>query len=152
MKKTVKILLIGCAMLLTMSSTCEEEIAGRAASSEVIIDLDPAGFRDMMIEEPGMLIDVRTPEEFTEAHIAGAVNIDISSDEFKPAINALDKDKPYYVYCHAGARSVTAACYMEEIGFTRIYNLQDGIASWMQLRMPVIREVVPDLGLPQAAN
>lgn len=135
-----------------MAPSCREEVAERAVSSEVITDLDPVSFQAQMKTEPGTLIDVRTPEEYNEVYIADAVNIDINSDEFKPAINALDKNKTYYVYCHAGARSVTAACYMEEIGFTRIYNLEEGISSWIRVGLPVIREAVPGIGLPQAIN
>jgi rhodanese-related sulfurtransferase len=76
------------------------------------------------------LIDVRTPAEFKQGHIEGALNIDVSSAGFGKNIGQLDKDKPVYIYCRSGQRSNTAAKKMEQAGFNTIYDLKDGINSW----------------------
>lgn len=76
------------------------------------------------------LVDVRTSQEFLEGHIEGAVNIDVNRPEFSTEIQKMDKSKPVYIYCRSGKRSASAADKMEELGFTRIYDLSGGIISW----------------------
>lgn len=77
-----------------------------------------------------VIIDVRTPGEFQSGHIPNALNIDISSAEFPEKINALDRNKDYYVYCRSGGRSTTACQYMASLGFAKVNNLYGGILSY----------------------
>lgn len=65
---------------------------------------------DRMINENNseIILDVRTPEEFTEGHISGAVLINVNDAQFKHRINELDKSKTILVYCAAGIRSEKA--------------------------------------------
>jgi len=76
------------------------------------------------------LIDVRTPEEFTEGYIQGAINIDYRNENFKQLIEKVDKTKPVAVYCGRGGRSGSCATYMKNAGFTKIYDLDGGITRW----------------------
>lgn len=150
MKTIANLLLTGFIALICMANSCADDTEQTEGSTtEVIVDLDPLAFQQQMKTEPGKLIDVRTSEEFEEAHIPGAVNIDINGDDFKQAINALDMNEVYYVYCQAGSRSVTACGYMEEIGFSRLNNLEGGISAWMDMNLPVIRQSLPVNDLPQ---
>lgn len=77
-----------------------------------------------------VIIDVRTPGEYASGHIPNAINIDIASAEFPDKINALDRNKDYYVYCRSGGRSATACQYMSSVGFKNVYNLYGGILSY----------------------
>lgn len=77
-----------------------------------------------------VIIDVRTPGEYAAGHIPNAINIDIASAEFPDKINALDRNKDYYVYCRSGGRSATACQYMSSVGFKNVYNLYGGILSY----------------------
>ena len=72
---------------------------------------------------PSVIIDVRTPEEFAEGHIEGALNIDVSSDSFGESIAALDMSDSYGVYCRSGNRSAQAVARMEAAGFTDVHDL-----------------------------
>lgn len=54
-------------------------------------------------------VDARTPQEFIEGHIPGAVNIDINSKDFIRQAASLDKTSPVAVYCRSGRRSKVAA-------------------------------------------
>lgn len=91
------------------------------------------------LRQPGaQLIDVRSPEEYKEKHIAEATNININGDNFEASINKLDKTKPLYLYCLAGSRSAKAAELAKANGFTLVYNLEGGINSWIKETKPVV--------------
>lgn len=82
-------------------------------------------------DDNAFLLDVRTPEEFDESHIPGAVNIDIYKGQgFVYELEELDKSKTYYVYCRSGARSAKACEIMNELGFDNTFNLLGGIMAW----------------------
>lgn len=66
------------------------------------------------------VIDVRTPQEFAEGHLAGAVNIDLQSPDFKQQIAALPRDRSYLVYCRSGNRSGVAVLQMKALGFADV--------------------------------
>jgi rhodanese-related sulfurtransferase len=76
------------------------------------------------------LIDVRTPAEFNQGHVKGALNMDVTDANFEKDLQQLDKQKPVYIYCRSGHRSNTAAKRMEKACFNTIYDLKDGINSW----------------------
>lgn len=76
------------------------------------------------------LIDVRTKMEFEDGHIPGSVNIDLYDPSFQKKLDALDKDKTYYVYCRSGNRSAHACNMMAKHGFKDLYNLKGGMIYW----------------------
>lgn len=84
-----------------------------------------------------LLLDVRTPEEYAEAHIKGAKNIDWQGEHFSTEIAKLDKTQPVYVYCRSGKRSAEAAKQMRKDGFVKVYELSGGIMSWEEAGKPV---------------
>ena len=84
-----------------------------------------------------VIIDVRTPEEFAQGHLANAINIDSYSDTFRDELNNLDKDKTYLVYCAVGSRSASALVIMQELGFMEAYNMLGGINQWQAEGLPI---------------
>lgn len=84
-----------------------------------------------------VLLDVRTPEEFAAGHLEGAKNIDYKDTGFGAKMAALDKSKPYLVYCHSGRRSAAASEQMAAAGFSKVYNLDGGIEAWQAAGQPV---------------
>jgi phage shock protein E len=96
------------------------------SSSQGVTDLGAEEFISQSQAEGVVLIDVRTPEEFNEGHIAGALNIDVQSSSFDSVIAALDKSVTYALYCRSGNRSGVAASKMSDAGFTSILNAQVG--------------------------
>ncbi|CAG4989176.1 Thiosulfate sulfurtransferase GlpE [Dyadobacter sp. CECT 9275] len=76
------------------------------------------------------LLDVRTPGEYKEGHLANAVNIDYKNEAFREKIALLDKSRPVFVYCLAGARSAAASKILKENGFKEIYDMQGGYLKW----------------------
>jgi len=77
-----------------------------------------------------ILIDVRTPDEFTSERIEGAINIDFRNDDFKERIKTLDKERTYYLYCGSGTRSAGSMVQMNELGIDEAYHLDGGLKAW----------------------
>jgi rhodanese-related sulfurtransferase len=84
-----------------------------------------------------VILDVRTPEEFAEGHIKGAVNLDVQSPAFEKGLRALDRKKSYLVYCRTGNRSRRAILTMETLGFRSIFHMNEGIVMWKQQNLPL---------------
>ena len=80
--------------------------------------------------EDVQLVDVRTPEEHDEIHIANSQNIDFKSPTFEEDILKLDKKKPVILYCKSGNRSGKCAKKLIDAGFEKIYDLEGGISKW----------------------
>jgi len=68
------------------------------------------------------VIDVRTPAEFAEGHLDGALNIDVQAMDFASRIQELDAAGTYVVYCRSGNRSGQAIEQMKTMGFTNLTN------------------------------
>ena len=83
------------------------------------------------------VIDVRTPEEFSEGHIKGAQNIDIASPTFKADLDKLDRTKTYLVHCAAGGRSTRSLSILNQLGFKSIVHLDGGLNGWRKAGLPV---------------
>ncbi len=68
-----------------------------------------------LVANGALLLDVRTPEEFRERHLDGAVNIPVQ--ELPTRLRELGaKDRPVVVYCRSGARSASAAVLIKGAG------------------------------------
>ena len=86
-----------------------------------------------------VILDVRTPEEFSEGHLKNAINIDVDNDNFKTEISKLNKSTPVYVYCYAGGRGSTAGKELVKAGFKEVYNMDGGIKEWEEAGLPIIK-------------
>ena len=88
------------------------------------IDLSPSEFLAQR-DADAPVLDVRTPEEFAEGHLAGAVNVDVRSPEFASQVEALDlpTDAPVYLYCKSGGRSGQATAALRQLGHTGALNV-----------------------------
>jgi rhodanese-related sulfurtransferase len=104
-------------------------LAGCSSSSSTN-DLSVSEFSNKVAETGAITLDVRTPGEFNEGHIEGALLVDFQSGNFVNEIASLDKSKTYAVYCRSGNRSGQAVKVMSEAGFTNIYNLNGGVIDW----------------------
>ena len=86
-----------------------------------------------------VILDVRTPKEFFQGHIAKAINIDFYSLSFNQELEKLDPAKTYLVYCLSGGRSRAAQKVMLKMGFKKVYNMTGGILAWSKKGLPVTK-------------
>ena len=77
-----------------------------------------------MLTASTVIIDVRTPAEFAEGHVEGAINLDLEDGQFEAELPNLDPAQPYIVYCRSGRRSGVAVEIMKASGFTQITDYQ----------------------------
>jgi phage shock protein E len=103
----VSVLVLAGVALGACSSAGGEEAAGAEPAASV---------------EGRTIIDVRTPEEFAEGHLAGAANIDFQSPSFADEIAELPRDGSYFLYCRSGNRSAQAEQVMRDLGFDDIVD------------------------------
>jgi len=99
-------------------------------NSKIIENIVAQQFQKLTKKGDGIIIDVRTSQEFNSGHIKDATNIDFYADDFINKLKIVRKDIPIYVYCRSGGRSSSSASKMEKLGFTKVYNLVGGIGSW----------------------
>lgn len=125
-------LLIPFLMLFSLTSKAQD------VCDTNLIKLDTLEFRNKLLAEGGVLLDVRTPEEWKTGYIKGAMNIDFRSETFYQRIDKLDKSKSYFVYCEVGGRSSLAAQYMLTHGFCKVFTLHHGIKMWKEAGYPVV--------------
>ena len=106
-------------------------------------NLSPAEAREVIGKRTGdprfVLLDVRTPKEFSEERIEGAVMVDYLSPSFRGDLAKLDRSKSYLVYCRTGHRTEGAAKVMRELGFRNVSVLAGGITKWKEGGFPTAR-------------
>jgi len=113
-------------------------LSGCSSNGSAITTMTPKEFSAKSLEAGVVTVDVRTRDEFNQGHLAGAINIDVEADTFKNEVLKLDKSKTYAVYCQSGRRSGIATAQMQKLGFSHLFNLQNGVSDWMSQGMPVV--------------
>ncbi len=79
-----------------------------------------------MVSKGAILIDVRSPQEFKEGHLPGAINI--PEYEIRKVKNEMPKlNQQIVVYCQYGGRSKNAYNMMKKMGYTNVYSLKGGL-------------------------
>jgi hydroxyacylglutathione hydrolase len=74
------------------------------------------------------LVDVRTPNEFADSHIEGAINI--PAPDLRTRYKELNPDKPTYLICSTGNRSSLAVSILKRHGFKEVYNIAGGMTGY----------------------
>jgi len=104
--------------------------------------ISPVELKELLQLHPDTpLIDVRTPVEFAEVHVAQARNIPL--DEIKPrelsVSGGLRKDQAVYFLCRSGQRAAKAAEVFATAGFSEVHVVEGGTLAWIQNNLPVVR-------------
>jgi rhodanese-related sulfurtransferase len=96
-------------------------------------ELIPQRARDAQL----VILDVRTPEEFAEGHLSGAVNVNLMAPDFESRLAGLNRGQTYLVYCRTGNRSAKAIQTMGRLGFRSVYHMFEGIVGWQKEGLPL---------------
>ena len=99
-----------------------------------------AGLVDRLLRRDPVLhvIDVRTPEEFASAHIAGAINLPHDLLETQASSLPADHAAPIVVYCRSGRRSALAVETLRKLGYTQVLHLEGDFIGWQAAGHPVM--------------
>lgn len=130
MKRYIPLLFTAFALLFNNCSNGQSK-------STIKTNLSVTEFAARIKEVPGgIVIDVRTPDEFSKGHLENALNYDWNGAAFDSQIAQLDKTKPVFVYCLSGGRSSSSARKMRSVGFTQVYEMEGGIMKWRSANLP----------------
>ena len=84
-------------------------------------------FEQATTDANAAILDVRTKEEFLTGSLPGAININYLSIHLADELEALQKDKTYYVFCGTSRRSIRICIILKNAGFKQIFNLDTGL-------------------------
>lgn len=124
MKQLVLSLLLVC-MSCSLALAAAHDISSREA--KMLLEKNRNTF----------LLDVRTPQENSQARLPGTVLIPIG--EFERRISEVPKNKTILVYCAVGSRSKPVAEFLSQRGYKDVYNMTDGIVGWYRNGFPLQR-------------
>ena len=130
---------IGIAWILLLVSAVAMPVMGGSAVTNVSVGKAQTLLKERAGKADFVILDVRTPEEFAEGHLDGAVNLDVQARDFEKKLRVLDRKKSYLVYCRTGNRSRKATVAMEALGFRSIFHMNEGIVKWKQQNLPLTR-------------
>lgn len=87
--------------------------------------------------EDALTIDVREANEYAAGHLPDSRNI--PAGKLSERLGELEKfkERALIVVCQSGARSATAAAQLGKAGFTKVHNLEGGIAKWVEAGLPI---------------
>ena len=128
----VSFLIEGTCFGADVQLTASSQKAGAGAKTVTVEEFDR-----LRNDHKAVTLDVRTPAEYAQGHIPGAINIDCASRDFSEKIAALDRNHQYLVHCAAGTRSPRACERMAKLNFTNLYALNGGFKAWEQAGKPI---------------
>lgn len=128
MKKIILVFILLSGIIMTGS--CQQKQKEKTITADSL--------QVVLKTEKVVVLDVRTPEEYAEGHLQGALNIDYRNENFAARVDSLDKTQKYEVYCRSGQRSGESVKIMTEKGFNA-YNLTGGILEWQQKGFEVVK-------------
>ena len=126
--KKLTVFLALMALIATACGTTTEPTLLSASDAAAFLQDAPEGL---------VVLDVRTPEEFTTGHLSDAVLLDFYESDFADSLAELDRDTPYFVYCRSGNRSGQTIQVMQTLGFTNVTELSGGINEWNGANLPL---------------
>lgn len=120
----------------------------------IVKQLSPLECRDLALRFSGrqsqdissdaeclVILDVRTPPEYSSGHLKGSINLDFRSPSFRDQIRRLNRNNAYLLYCRTGIRSVRVLLLMRSLGFRVLYNLTKGIEQWQREGYEVVLDL-----------
>ena len=90
-------------------------------------------------KEGAIIVDVRSPQEYKEGHIPNSLSIPDYEIQEKAERFLNDKNKEIVLYCGIGTRSKKAKEILEDLGYTKVYNLHNGLEKYCDFNFYMIK-------------
>ncbi len=109
----------------------ESKRGGRSVSAQIVTNL--------VNRHNGLVVDVRSSEDFREGHIPGSVNVPM--DRLLDRLEQIKshQELPVILVCNMGTNATAASRQLKEHGFTQVYRLAGGIQAWRGDNLPVVK-------------
>ena len=115
----------------------EGGMAAAASRPELVVRTERASPQTIAQELSELvLVDVRSPAEWAEKHIAGSLNVPLN--HLPEKMNLIPRDKRIAVHCAGGYRSSIAASLMEGAGIRGLVEMAGGLAAWETARLGIV--------------
>jgi phage shock protein E len=119
---------LAIGVYLIAGSDTSKDTVTKAVDATITSNTEPLMMQQEM--EGRILLDIRTPEEFSSGHLPLAENIDFYEQDFQARIQELDRNASYTLYCRSGNRTSQALRMMQAMGFTDVTELGGGVLAW----------------------
>lgn len=93
--------------------------------------------RRLTVDPGPFVLDVREPWEFAEGHLPGARLVPLGELDLR--LSEIPHDRPILSVCHVGQRSLVAAAYLLQSGYSDVTSMEGGTAAWIESGLPVER-------------
>jgi hydroxyacylglutathione hydrolase len=90
------------------------------------------------LRDGAVVLDVREPEEYAYGHVPGAVNL--PQAELATRLAEVPRDRPVFVICESGMRSLRASQFLRQMGYAQVTNVRGGTAAWRKSGRQVVTE------------
>jgi len=103
-------------------------------------DVTPEDAFGALQTDPSILVlDIRTPREFSAGHLEGAIHINYYDRDFAQKIRALDPARTYVMYCQAGGRSHALMRAFSQSPFRNVMHIPAGFSGWRREGLPFVK-------------
>ena len=132
MRKLAYLLVVGFVVSACGATDVAEATGLRTVAASDAEAVIAAGGDDLVV------LDIRTPEEFAEGRIDGAVNIDFYAPDFGDRLAELDPDARYVMYCRSDNRTGQTMPMLEELGFADVAEVDGGVLAWAEAGLTLV--------------
>ena len=143
-RRALAVLLLAGAMSVAFTpiATAGEPAAATAAApapAAAVALMSQEALLEHQSSHPDHLfvLDVRTPQEYAEGHVPGAVNV--PQEQLASRLAEVPKDKDVVIYCRSGRRSALAADVLAANGYSRLSHLEGDMNAWVAKGRPVAK-------------
>ena len=122
---------------MTIATAGEPAATAPASAAAAVAPMSQEALLEHQSRHPDHLfvLDVRTPQEYAEGHVPGAVNV--PHDQLASRLAEVPKDKDVVLYCKSGRRAGIAADVLAANGYMRLSHLEGDMPAWIEKGRPV---------------
>jgi rhodanese-related sulfurtransferase len=105
--------------------------------SQAVEDVTPDTAQRWLDDTRALVVDVREPTEYAAGHVPGAVSV--PQADLALRLDDLPRNRELLVVCEGGVRSIRAARFLKQVGFSKVTNLAGGTSAWRRAGLPTER-------------